>query len=268
MGASPVNKTALTIAGSDPSAGAGIQQDLRVLWAHGVWGVTAVTAVTVQDASGVRDIHPVPWQVVGAQIDAACADAMPAAAKTGMLCSGAVVRAVCDALDRTAIPALVVDPVLAAGGGAPLLDPAGIDLLRDRLVPRATIITPNAPEAAALTGIDVSDEAGQHKAARMLIEMGATAALVTGGHLPGRVVDIYADRDGIQRLDGPRIEIDAGRVHGTGCVVSAAIAAGLALGYDRIEAVRRAKAFTEGAIRAARPGAGGAAVADGGHRSA
>lgn len=257
-----MSATVLTIAGSDPSGGAGIQQDLRVLWAHGLWGVTAVTAVTVQDAAGVHAVHGVPADVVGAQIDAACAPLPPAAAKTGMLASAATVEAVCEALRRAAIGTLVVDPVIAAGDGTPLLDPPGVDLLRRRLIPQATVITPNTLEAAALTGIDVSDEAGRRKAAEALVQMGATSALVTGGHVPGRVVDIYADRNGIVLLDGPRI--GDGTVHGTGCVVSAAIAAGLALGLERIEAVRRAKAFAEGAIRAARPGPGGTSVADGG----
>lgn len=251
---------ALTIAGSDSGGGAGIQQDLAVFSAFGLWGLSAVTAVTVQDTTGIRGIHSVPPQIVAAQIDAVCADSPPAAAKTGMLAGAQTLSAVCDALARNGIGRVVVDPVLAASDSTSLLDPEALGIVRERLIPMAAVVTPNAPEAAALTGIRVTDEAGQRAAAEALVAMGAQAALVTGGHLPGDAVDVWAGPDGTVLLTGPRIEGEP--VHGTGCVLSAAIAAGLAAGAAPIEAARAAKRFVEAAIRGAIPIGAGARVAD------
>jgi hydroxymethylpyrimidine/phosphomethylpyrimidine kinase len=260
MGAFPVTPVVLTIAGSDSGGGAGIQQDLKVFEAFGVWGASAVTAVTVQDTRGVRGIHPVPWEIVAAQIEAVAGDLRPAAAKTGMLPDAPCVRAVCDAVERTRLGPLVVDPVIEASDGTLLLDPPALSIVRERLIPLAAIVTPNAPEAASLTGLPVASVADQEKAARVLCEMGAQAALVTGGHLAGEATDILFDGETVTRLSAHRV--DAGLVHGTGCVLSAAIAAGLADGRDLGAAVRDAKAFVTGAIERARRLGGGAAVAD------
>ncbi|HVL91184.1 MAG TPA: bifunctional hydroxymethylpyrimidine kinase/phosphomethylpyrimidine kinase [Actinomycetota bacterium] len=265
MGALRVTEVALSIAGSDSGGGAGIQQDLKVFEALGVWGATAVTAITVQDTHGVRDVHSVPWELVAAQIDAVAADLRPSAAKTGMLPDGACVRGVCDAIERHRLGPLVVDPVLAASDGTGLMDPAALDLVRERLVPLAAVITPNLAEAAVLTGLAVDSPGSQETAARALVELGAAAALVTGGHLEGDAIDILFDGETVTAFPGPRIP--GGPVHGTGCVLSAAITAGLARGRPLRSAVGEAKELVTGAIERARSIGGGARVADAAWRS-
>lgn len=251
---------ALTIAGSDSGGGAGIQQDLKVFEAFGVWGATALTAVTVQDTRGVHAVHPVPAAIVAAQIEVVAADLRPAAVKTGMLAGAETLAAVCDAIRRAHLGPLVVDPVLIASDGTSLTDPDGLDIMRERLIPLAALITPNADEAAALTGASVESPADQEKAARALVHLGAAAALVTGGHLSGDAEDVLFDGESITRLTHARI--GGGPVHGTGCVLSAGIAAGLALGRPLGTAVRDAKDYVTGAIERAASLGSGSRVAD------
>lgn len=241
----------LAIGGSDPSGGAGIQADLKVLHQHGVYGAAAITLLTVQSTRGVESSTVMDAPLVAAQIRAVLDDLEPRALKTGALGSAAIVRIVAAAAGgRT----MVVDPVMLATSGAALLDDDAQHALRTELLPRATIVTPNAPEAAALTGMPVVDLASARLAALALVDLGADAALVKGGHLEGEhVVDVLAIGRELVELSAPRITTRAG--HGTGCVLASAIAARLALGAPLLDAVRGAKAFTHAALEAA-PGLG------------
>lgn len=239
-------KLALTIAGSDSSGGAGIQADLKTFAAHGVFGLSAITAVTAQNTTGVSDVAIMPPALVTAQIDAVISDLGADAAKTGMLGNAAVTAAVADAVERLALRRLVVDPVMVATSGARLLDEAAVHIMRTRLLPLAMVITPNVAEAAILTGLRIERAADLAIAARRLVELGARAALVKGGHLDGPATDAFWD-------GSTALELVAGRVpgrntHGTGCTLSAAIAARLALGDDLPDAVQRAKAYVTKAI--------------------
>jgi len=241
---------ALTIAGSDPTGGAGIQQDLKTFQSLGVWGMSAITAVTVQNSRGVRGWHEIPPLTVAAQIDAVATDMGIDAAKTGMLPSASIIHAVADAVSAANIRLLVVDPVITATSGGELAAGGAVAALRARMLGLATVVTPNAVEAERLTGVVVTDAGTQEKAARALVGMGARAALVKGGHLSGdEVVDVLVDRDGVHELRGPRI--DTPNTHGTGCCLSAAIAACLAKGMDLRSAAERGKTVVTDALRAA-----------------
>jgi len=246
-------RTALTIAGSDSGGGAGIQADLKTFAAHGVYGMSVLTAVTAQNTVTVTASLALPPELVVAQIDAIAGDLPVHAVKLGMLANAGIVAAVADALERHGLGPVVVDPVMVAKGGAPLLDADAADVVRSRLLRLATIVTPNAPEAAALTGLEVTTRAGQRQAAAALLELGARAALVKGGHLEGPAVDVLATGDFIIELAGERIA--SRHTHGTGCTLSAAIAARLATGDDLRAAVEAAKAYVARAIRQA-PGLG------------
>jgi len=250
---------ALSVAGSDSGGGAGIVADAATFTAHGVWPTVAVTAVTAQDTAGVHAVQVVDADVVAAQVDAVCRDIRPDAAKTGMLGTAAVVEAVAAALARARLP-LVVDPVLRATSGAELLDGEACHVLLHRLLPLATLVTPNLAEAAALTGLPVQDRRGMVAAGRALLGAGAGAVLVTGGHLPGGVAaDCLVTADGHRWFTGDRI--DAPGAHGTGCVLSAAVTARLARGEDVAGAVAGARRFVRRAIRAGvRLGSGPGAV--------
>ena len=251
--------TVLTIAGSDPSGGAGIQGDLKTFAALGAYGMAAITAITVQNTRGVTRVEALEPDLVGAQIDAVLADISPDAIKIGMLATGAIVRVVADALEafrrRKGIVPIVLDPVLAATQGGALLEDAAIDDLKRRLVPLAAVITPNAVEAARLTGLRVRSVEQAGAAARQLVEMGAASAIVTGGHLDGPPVDVLYDGERVVLIEGARI--DTADTHGTGCAFASAIATYLAKG-DRLEtAAREAKRFVAEAIaRAPRLGHG------------
>lgn len=242
MSALPV---ALTIAGSDPGGGAGIQADLRTFAAFGVHGASVITALTAQDGRGVHAIAEVPPAFVGQQLDAVLGDLDVRATKTGMLHRAAAI----DVLVARRLPLLVVDPVIAATGGEALLEPAGVAALRERLLPLATLVTPNLREAEVLTGRPVTDPAGMREAARALVALGAGAALVKGGHLAGDAIDVLYDGHEFRELRAPRIE--GRRLHGTGCVLSAAIAAGLALGDGLADAVAEAKRYIVRVIESA-----------------
>jgi hydroxymethylpyrimidine/phosphomethylpyrimidine kinase len=238
---------ALTCAGSDPSGGAGIQVDLRTFAALDAWGLSAITALTAQTPSAVRAAAPVDPAMVAAQIEA-LVEAFPiGAAKTGMLANAAVCIAVADALPDD-LP-LVVDPVMVATSGGRLLDADAVAVLVDRLLPRAALVTPNLGEASALVGRPVRTIAEMEEAAGRLRDLGARAVLVKGGHGEGpEAVDLLVDDDGPQAFGAPRYPWD---VHGSGCCLSAAIAARLAQGADLRTAVRDGKAVVTVAIAGA-----------------
>ena len=247
--------TALTIAGSDSGGGAGIQADLKTFAAHDVHGTCAVTAVTAQTAAGVTAIQTISPQVVAAQIDAALHDFEVGAIKTGMLASGSIARVVCDLLDAHSGIPVVVDPVILSTSGARLLDEDGVAVVRDRLLPRARIVTPNRMEAEVLTGARIGSPAAAARAAATLRALGADAVVITGGHFEGPdAVDLLDDGAAVVALSGPRLVSRA--THGTGCTFAAAIAAGLARGAALADAVSGAKHYAAEAIRQARPGNG------------
>jgi len=238
---------ALTIAGSDSGGGAGIQQDLKTFQAHGVWGMSAITAVTVQNTIGVSGFVELPADTVAAQIEAVASDIGVDAAKTGMLANAAIVEAVAGAVRDAEIDRLVVDPVFISKHGDPLLRSDAVDALRSQILPLALIVTPNAHEAAELAGASVKTRADQVESARAILALGPRAVLVKGGHVDGReAVDVLATADGVVEIAGPRI--DSPNTHGTGCMLSAGIAACLAKGMHLEAAVRESKLFVTGAI--------------------
>jgi hydroxymethylpyrimidine kinase/phosphomethylpyrimidine kinase len=248
---------ALTIAGSDSSGGAGIQADLKTFHALGVYGASAITALTAQNTLGVAAVHVPPADFLFAQIYEVVTDLRPAVVKTGMLGSRDVVLAVVRAVDQLALSPLVVDPVIVATSGDRLLDRDAERAVRDELVPRATLVTPNAPEAAVLAGIDVRGLEDVERAARVLVEeRGARAALVKSGDLPGdRIRDVLHDGERLHVFEEPKLRTRS--THGSGCTLASAVAAYLARGESLSEAVRRARAFTRLAIERAFPlGAG------------
>jgi hydroxymethylpyrimidine/phosphomethylpyrimidine kinase len=243
---------ALTIAGSDSSGGAGIQADLKTFSAFGVYGASVLTALTAQNTRGVQGVEPVRPAFVEAQLSSVLADLDVRAIKTGMLANGAIVSAVAAALTRVPAIPLVVDPVMVATSGDRLLEPDAIAALKGELFPRATVVTPNLPEAAALLGVAVAASEQQViEQARALARFGSGAVLIKGGHGEGReAVDILVGGDAVLRLAAPRIETR--HTHGTGCTLSAAIAALLARGTDLEEAARRAKAYVSAALAGGR----------------
>jgi hydroxymethylpyrimidine kinase/phosphomethylpyrimidine kinase len=243
---------ALTIAGSDSGGGAGIQADLKTFAMLGVWGMSALTSVTVQNTKGVTGVADVPAETVGAQIRAVVTDIGVDAAKTGMLSSEAIVHAVADALEEVGVPNLVVDPVFVSKHGHPLLRPDAVDALRSRVLPLATLVTPNLHEAAGLAGVPVDSRDDMRRAAEAILRLGPRAVLVKGGHLEGdRADDLFVDAEREEWVPAPRVATP--HTHGTGCVLSAAIAAHLARGEELLEAVRKGKAFVTEAIRHALP---------------
>jgi len=239
---------ALTIAGSDSSGGAGIQADLKTFAAFGVYGACAITALTAQNTQGVRGVHRVPPGFVTAQIDTVFDDLDVAAVKIGMVAELAIVNVIADALARWKPKHVVLDPVMVATSGDRLLSADAIESLREDLVSRATLVTPNLPEAAALLDEAVaSDEAGIIRQGQQLRALGAQAALIKGGHGQGaESIDYLFAADGIVKLPAPRIATR--NTHGTGCSLSSAIAAGLAKGETLENAVRNAKAWITAAI--------------------
>ncbi|MCC2671708.1 MAG: phosphomethylpyrimidine kinase [Armatimonadetes bacterium] len=251
----PLPKVALTIAGSDTSGGAGIQMDLKVFQSLGVHGASVETALTAQNTTGVHRVHRIPPVFVAAQIDAVAADLPIAAAKTGMLHRREIVEVVAERIERRRIPNLVVDPVILAKDGTPLLSGRGIASLKRRLLPQTRCVTPNVPEAEALSGVQITDEASLREAALRILELGVAAVLIKGGHLPGEPVDRLFCDDEVFEFPGLRIE--GPPVHGTGCLFSAALAARLALGDPLPAACDAAKGLvTTGIRRAVRLGKG------------
>jgi hydroxymethylpyrimidine/phosphomethylpyrimidine kinase len=243
----------LIIAGSDSGGGAGIQADIKTVTALGGYAATAVTALTVQNTLGVTAVHPAPLDIVEGQARAVLDDIGADAIKTGMLATAEIVALAARLIDDAGAPA-VVDPVMVAKGGQSLLAEAAVDAVRRLLVPRAALLTPNAPEAEALTGVAVGALDGQRAAGRALLALGCGAVLMKGGHVPGdRVVDLLLTSDGETLFESARIETR--HTHGTGCTLASACAVGLAQGMTMADAVARARAYTLEAIRRA-PGFG------------
>jgi hydroxymethylpyrimidine/phosphomethylpyrimidine kinase len=246
----------LIVAGSDSGGGAGIQADIKTATMHGVYAMTAVTAITVQDTRGVHGVHVIPDEVIAEQMAVCLSDIGADAIKTGMLHSAGTIETVARVLASHAPRVhLVVDPVMVAKGGAKLIDETAVAAMKAHLFPKAALITPNLPEAAALLGLeDISDPGAMEAAGRDLLAMGAGAVLMKGGHLPGDlVVDLLISADGIQRFESPRIA--SRHTHGTGCTLASAIASGLALGLELADAVRAARSYVIAALDTA-PGLG------------
>jgi hydroxymethylpyrimidine/phosphomethylpyrimidine kinase len=239
---------ALTIAGSDSSGGAGIQADLKTFSALGVYGATAITALTAQNTRGVSAIHPVPPAFIRAQIDAVFEDLAVNAVKIGMIGTENAVSAVAEALRRGNGVPVVLDPVMIAGSGDPLLDEGAEFAIRSHLLPVATIVTPNLPEAARLLGAAIAvDEKMMVRQGELLMALGPQAVLIKGGHAQGpEAADIFLDGTNVVRLAADRINTH--NTHGTGCTLASAITAFLALGMSLLDAVRHAKAYLTDAL--------------------
>jgi hydroxymethylpyrimidine/phosphomethylpyrimidine kinase len=245
----------LIVAGSDSGGGAGIQADIKTVTALDAFAATALTALTAQNTVGVHAVHPVPLDFIARQIEVVLADIGADVVKTGMLGSSDVIGTVCEALERygAGIP-VVVDPVMVAKGGFSLLAADAVDTLRRRLLPMAAVITPNIPEAEALSGMTIASVADMRVAAAALLALGVPAVLLKGGHLPGdELVDLLATPEGVEAFSAPRIPTR--HTHGTGCTTASAVAAGLAQGMTLRDAVVRARAYVRAAIASA-PGLG------------
>ena len=244
----------LTIAGSDSGAGAGIQADLKTFAALGVYGVSVVTAITAQNTVGVRAVQEIDSDVIAAQLDAVAEDFSIAALKTGMLSSAAIIETVVAGVRRHALRCLVVDPVMIAKSGDRLLREDAVETLRRALLPLADVVTPNIPEAEVLAGITIRTHADRVAAGRVIMELGAHAVVIKGGHTDDDpIVDLLVDDDGVHEFRAARIATRS--THGTGCTFSSAIAAGLGRGEDLVTAVGEARAYLSSALAQA-PGLG------------
>jgi len=251
----------LTIAAADPGSGAGIQGDLKAIHANGGYALCVITAITAQNSHGVTSVHPLPASVVEAQLASVFEDFPVAAVKTGMLGTAEIVRSVARVLVAHPDPPLVIDPVLTSTSGRALLDAPGTAALRRELLPLARVCTPNRPEAEVLAEMKIGGIEEAAAAARHIVSLGARAAVVTGGHIPGsNAEDVLVDGASESRHASPRVEGPS--VHGTGCAFSAALATWLARGLEMRPAVERAKAFVRGAILGASPTGGGAPPAN------
>lgn len=245
----------LTIAGSDSGGGAGIQADLKTFTVLGTYGMSVITAVTAQNTLGVTGVYPLTAEQVATQLEAVLSDIGTDAVKTGMLVDASVIEAVAAALRRYSVGNLVIDPVMVAKSGDKLLAQEAHNALKRHLLPLAAIVTPNIPEAEELTGMTIRTREDMIEAGRRLLDFGSQAVLITGGHLEGNSADdVYLTADEVQWF--PAAKIDTQNTHGTGCTLSAAIAAGLASGLSPIEAVEQAKRFITDAIAQA-PNLGG-----------
>ena len=246
-------KTALTIAGSDPTGGAGLQADLKVFNAFNVHGLCVVSAITAQNTEGVDSIFPVDKDSLEKQLRILLSDIKPCALKVGMLYSKWAVEIVAKVFKEYSLGNLVIDPVTVSSSGMSLVDDGTLDSLRDELFSVSKVITPNIYEASVLTGIMIEDKKSMEEAAKILKDMGPEVVVITGGHLEEIAIDLYYD-GGFQSIEGEKIK---GEYHGTGCAFSAAVTASLALGHNPLESVRRAKEFVTDAIKKAHhPGRG------------
>ena len=243
-------KKALTIAGSDSCGGAGIQADIKTMTMNGVYAMSAVTALTAQNTTGVTGIQEVTPDFLGMQLDAVFEDIFPDAVKIGMVSSSALIGVIADRLARYRAQNIVVDPVMVATSGARLIEEEAIETLKARLLPLARVITPNIPEAEILADMTISSEADMERAAKVLFERYGCAALVKGGHRVNDANDVLygAEPDRLVWFKGERI--DNPNTHGTGCTLSSAIASNLARGYSLTESVNRAKTYLSGALAA------------------
>ena len=245
----------LIVAGSDSGGGAGIQADIKAVTALHGFAMTAITALTAQNTLGVHDVHPVDTEFIQTQMHVVLSDLGADSLKTGMLQSSAVIEAVCEVAETEAsgIP-LVVDPVMVAKGGAALLGIEAVAVMRDRLLPLSRVITPNIPEAETLLGMEIGTLDAMKRAAELLMKKGASAVLIKGGHMTGKVLtDVLLDDDGFHLFENERVETV--HTHGTGCTMASAIAAGIAQDMPLPAAVERAQAYVAAAIRGA-PGFG------------
>lgn len=255
-------RCALTIAGSDSGGGAGIQADLKTFAAHRVHGLSAIAALTAQHTRGVTAVHVPDTDFLRAQIDACFDDFDVGVVKLGMLASAAVIEVVADALERHRPPHVVLDPVMVATSGARLLEPDALDALRTRLLPLATVATPNLPEAELLLGMRIADRDAMHRAVATLLDRGARAVLLKGGHLDqgDTVVDLLGDRAQVYEISHERLDVDA---HGTGCTLASAVAANLCVGHTLADSARRAAEYVHAALRSGyRPGRSNVLVLD------
>ncbi len=262
----PVSRNArppsvLSIAGSDSGGGAGIQADLKTIAAHGLHGLTAIAALTAQNTRGVSAVHVPPIAFLRAQLDACFADFEIAAVKIGMLANARVIGVVADEIERRRPRFVVLDPVMVASSGATLLEPRALDALKRRLLPLATVVTPNVPEAELLLGHAIADGAAAEAALVELLALGAPAVLLKGGHLPGReLVDRLDDGVQLHEFVHGRLPVEG---HGTGCTLASAIASNLALGMSLPDACADAAEYVHGALLgASRPGKGAVSVLD------
>ena len=238
---------AMTIAGSDSGGGAGIQADLKTFAALGVYGTSVLTAITAQNTVGVRGVHEISVEMVAAQIESVISDIGADAVKTGMLVSSDIIETVARELAHFRVDRLVVDPVMVAKSGDRLLREEAVDAMRRSLLPLATVVTPNIPEAETLAGMKIESRADARRAAEKIVSMRAKAVVVKGGHLPGPPVDLFYDGREFREYSAPRIETR--NTHGTGCTFASAIAAGLARGMEIVDAVAAAKEYVTEAIR-------------------
>jgi len=243
--------TAMTIAGSDSGGGAGIQADLKTFAALGVYGTSAITAITAQNTQRVTQVLELPSELVAAQIDAIVSDIGADAVKTGMLSSSAIIEVVASKISEHGLGNLVVDPVMVAKSGDPLLQQEAVAALKERLLPLALVLTPNVPEAEALVGSRLGSWEDIRAAAREIVGMGARNVVMKGGHREGPAVDLLYDGQEFHEFTAPRV--DTTSTHGTGCTFASAIAAGLAKGSDVRSAVALAKAFVTKALQSAYP---------------
>ena len=243
-------RRALTIAGSDSGGGAGIQADLKTFAAHRVYGTSAITAVTAQNTLGVTMWQAMPADLVSAQIEAVAGDIGVDAVKIGMLGNAAIVEAVAAAIADLDLPRVVLDPVMIAKSGDRLLEPDAVLAMRSELIPRVHLVTPNVPEAEALADMRIASVEDMRTAGERILRLGPRVVLVKGGHLDGpESIDVACSADGSFELRAPRV--DTRNTHGTGCTLSSAIAANLALGLDDREALSRAREYLDGALRGA-----------------
>ncbi len=239
---------ALTIGGSDPTGGAGIQADLKTFKSFGVYGLSIPTALTAQNTNGVTDIYALPSGFFSEQLDTLLKDIQPDACKTGMLSENEVIKIIAEKINQYSLKNLVIDPVTVSSTGVPLVRDNALELMRDYLFPLAKVITPNIYEASLFTGVNIEDEGDMKRAAVKLKELGPEAVIITGGHLEGKATDLLLNEGEFLSLQREKIE---GEYHGTGCVFSSAITACLALGYDVREATVKANEFVWKAIRSA-----------------
>ncbi|NOZ25452.1 MAG: bifunctional hydroxymethylpyrimidine kinase/phosphomethylpyrimidine kinase [Nitrospirae bacterium] len=255
-------KTALTIAGSDPTCGAGVQLDIKVFQRIGVHGLSVITSITSQNTVAVKSVHPVDTGTVVEQIEVLLEDIGVDALKTGMLYSRSTVEAVSAVLKSRGLSNVVVDPVMVSSSGMPLVEEGAADRMTEVLFPLTTVVTPNIYEASLLSGINIEDADTLYEAARRIKSLGPQAVVITGGHFPApdggnTVVDLYYDGTEFHRFDSERI---AGEYHGTGCAFTSALTAYLSLGVSAVEASRKAKEFVDSAVRRASHIGGGMGI--------